>query len=557
MDRIYREALNAHPDACAIVDPQGKIVTFAQFDQRIRATADWLADQGVTRGDRLAIWLINRPDWLVMLFSAARLGAIVLATNTRFRAHELQHILSQARVHWLVMQTGFRKLDFAAIVDEVDAGALPDLQHVIMLDASGDSPTQVLGKPVTRYPAKPWPPCASDRRHNNDQDHARGHRRDPHHGHHHGHGQTEIADTPELPVILFTTSGTTRGPKLVLHTQATLVRHSLAVSDGWQMKGEDNSLLAALPLCGVFGLNSALGALAAGIPIVMLDVFNADDANAALLRHRSSHLYATDEMLRRMADAWPTGRKAALKKVGFAAFSPGSSDLAQRMAPMGFPLLGLYGSSEVQALFSYQNPALPETERTLGGGRPVSFESVHVRARHPERQTLCAVGEAGELEISAATNFPGYLDNDEATRAAHTADGYFKTGDLGYVREDGSFVYLARMGDALRLGGFLVDPTEIEYALTRYAGVSAAQVVGLNIGGTLQPVAFVQSPDPAASTQAMRDALAAHVAPFKVPARIWMIDEFPSTASANGNKFQRVKLRDMALQRLSEEVQRA
>jgi len=109
----------------------------------------------------------------------------------------------------------------------------------------------------------------------------------------------------------------------------------------------------------------------------------------------------------------------------------------------------------------------------------------------------------------------------------------------------------------LRLGGFLVDPTEIEYALTQYAGVSAAQVVGLNIGGTLQPVAFVQSPDPAANTQAMRDALAAHVAPFKVPARIWMIDEFPSTASANGTKFQRVKLRDMALQRLSDEVQRA
>jgi len=551
MDRIYREALNAHPDACAIVDPQGEIVTFAQFDQRVRATADWLTDQGVKRGDRLAIWLINRPDWLVMLFAAARLGAIVLATNTRFRAHELQHILSQARVRWLVMQTGFRKLDFAAIVDEIAAGALPDLQHVIMLDASADSPAQVLGKPVTRYPTASWAPRASARRHDYDheQDHAHGHRRDD--------GQSDSGDTPELPVILFTTSGTTKGPKLVLHTQATLVRHTLAVSEGWQMKGEGNGLLAALPLCGVFGLNSALGALAAGIPIVMLDVFNADDANAALLRHRSSHLYATDEMLRRMADAWPAGRKAALKKVGFAAFSPGSSDLAQRMAPMGFPLLGLYGSSEVQALFSYQDPALPETERTLGGGRPVSFTHVHVRARHPERQTLCAVGEAGELEISAPTNFPGYLDNDDATRAAHTADGYFKTGDLGYVREDGSFVYLARMGDALRLGGFLVDPTEIEYALTQYAGVSAAQVVGLNIGGTLQPVAFVQSPDPAANTQAMRDALAAHVAPFKVPARIWMIDEFPSTASANGTKFQRVKLRDMALQRLSDEVQRA
>lgn len=548
MDCIYHAALSRHPDACAIVDPQGEAVTYLQFDQRVTAAAQWLAAQGVGRGDRLAIWLINRTEWLVLLFAAARLGAVVLATNTRFRGHELQHILSQAGVRWLIMQTGFRKLDFAAIVDEVDANALPALQHIILLDGTGDSPAQILGKPVIRYPLHAQAACGSGPTHTETStlpsSSATAQR-------------VAASDVPDLPVILFTTSGTTRGPKLVLHTQATLARHTMAVCAGWQMGQPGDSLLAALPLCGVFGLNSALGALAAGMPIVMLDVFNADDANAALLRHGTSHLYATDEMLHRMADAWPQGRRAALRKVGFAAFSPGSQDLASRLAPLGFPLFGLYGSSEVQALFSYQDPALPDSERALGGGRPVSFDAVRVRARHPETQTICAAGEAGELEISSLNNFPGYLDNEDATRAAYTTDGYFKTGDLGYMRDDGSFVYLARMGDALRLGGFLVDPTEIEYALTQYAGVTAAQVVGVDIGGTLQPVAFVQTTNTDTDSQAMRMALAARVAPFKVPARIWIVEEFPSTASANGTKFQRVRLRDMALQRLHDEASTA
>jgi fatty-acyl-CoA synthase len=156
--------------------------------------------------------------------------------------------------------------------------------------------------------------------------------------------------------------------------------------------------------------------------------------------------------------------------------------------------------------------------------------------------------------MHSPTLFKGYFNNPLATKEAFTEDGFFKTGDLGYVRADGSFVYQSRMGDTMRIGGFLVDPSEIEHVLAEQPEIQSAQVVGIEIEGKLRPVAFVikaTSEEP--SVPSILNNVAAQLAKFKVPARLWFVDEFPATASANGLKFQRVKLREMAVKRLSAE----
>lgn len=524
LDSIYSHTLAHTPDAIALIDPQHNAISYAQFEQRVNASTQWLAAQGIAPGDRVAVWLINRPEWLVLLFAVARLGATLVAVNTRYRSHELQYILSRSQASWLIMQPGFRKLDFPAIVAGVDPAELPDLRRVIVLDPDASTPTTILNKPVVHYAPDLHTSVASP----------------------------PVANRADLPVILFTTSGTTKGPKLVVHTQRTLSGHAHNVHRGFGFGQPGDNLLAALPLCGVFGLNSVLGALAAGETVVMLDVFNAEDTIAALLGHRTTHFFATDEMLRRIAEVWPAGKRASLKQVGFAAFSPGAEDLAQTLADIGFPMRGVYGSSEVMALFSQQRAELPIAERTSGGGTATSAQA-RIRIRNPETGELCPLGTAGEIEIASPTNFVGYLNNPQATAAAIMDDGYFKTGDLGYLREDGSFVYLSRMGDAMRLGGFLVNPTEIEYAVTLFEGIRDAQVVAVEMQGKLRPLAFVLADAHAPSAQSMIESLSDTLAPFKVPARIWVVDEFPTTASANGLKFQRVKLRDMALERLAAE----
>src|SRR5690606_17878947 len=114
-----------------------------------------------------------------------------------------------------------------------------------------------------------------------------------------------------------------------------------------------------------------------------------------------------------------------------------------------------------------------------------------IRIRDKESGRLLAPNESGEIEIRAPTSFIGYYRNPEATAEAIDDEGFFRTGDIGYLRPDGSFVYVARAGDAIRLSGFLVDPAEIEDALKTIDGVADAQVVGVEEVGKTRPVAFV------------------------------------------------------------------
>jgi fatty-acyl-CoA synthase len=526
LSSLYRARLAAAPGQAAFHVGE-KTWSIAEFDGLVRRTAVWAETHGVREGDHVAVWLVNRVEWLAWFFALARLGATVVAVNTRFRSHELEYILERSGARFLVMQAGFHRIDFGGVLSEVDAGALTALETIVMLDADA-SHQQLLGRPVLHFdPSAADADAAPDR------------------------------EDAKRPAIMFTTSGTTKGPKLVMHSATTLTRHTRGVARLYALDQPGAVPLAVLPLCGVFGLNSALAALVAGAPIVMQEVFDAAETLALMQRHGVTHFFGSDEMLRRI-DALAVGERPlpALRLAAFAAFSAGAPELAEQLGRRGFPLRGLYGSSEVQALFSLQSDALPLPDRALGGGLPCGAPhgDTHVRVRNPETGVLCGHEVAGEIEISAPTNFIGYLNNPQASADAFTPDGYFRTGDLGYTRADGSFVYLARMGDAMRLGGFLVDPSEIEYAMGLHGGVEAVQVVAVEIGGQPRPVAFVRGQGSDEDARRLRDTVAASLAAFKVPARIWFVDEFPATASANGVKVQRNKLRDLALARLAEEA---
>ena len=146
-----------------------------------------------------------------------------------------------------------------------------------------------------------------------------------------------------------------------------------------------------------------------------------------------------------------------------------------------------------------------------------------------------------------------YYGNPQATAAAFTADGFFKSGDLGYTVAEGEFVYLSRIGDVLRLSGFLVNPLEIEAVLDAHPTVATSQVVGIDGPRGPMPVAFVLPKNGAGVDEA---ALIAHckkqIAHYKVPHHVLPIAVFPFTASANGNKIQKTRLREMAVAALRE-----
>jgi fatty-acyl-CoA synthase len=490
-----------------------------QFVRRVDETAAWLAAHGIVSGDVIAVWLVNRLEWVTLLFAAARLGAIVAAVNTRYRSAEVEHLLRVSGAKLLVVEAQFRSIDFPAILAGIDKAAVPALKRVAIVGA-GDVRAQW---PIVRFDAfkTTYPPAQAP--------------------------QQDV----DAPVLLFTTSGTTKGPKLVAHSQATLAGHAVAVSKALGLSAKNHSLLAMLPFCGTFGMSALLGFLAAGATVHVLDAFDTEVALRTLQGHQITHTFGSDEMFRRMLASTNAPHPFPHAELfGFAAFQPGWREFAEQAEARGLPLYGLYGSSEVQALFSIGRKDAPFADRIECGGWPMSPDAM-VRVRDTATGELAKPGDLGEIEIKTPSRFIGYFRNPQATSSAMTTDGFFRTGDLGRLRGDGSFIYETRAGDAMRLGGFLVAPGEIEDELKSCAGVGDVQVVEVDLGGQARCVAFVIADGAARPAEQQLIAhLRERLAAYKVPVRIFFVDAFPVTESANGIKIQRGKLRAMAMERI-------
>lgn len=520
LDRRASEA----PDSPALVASNGQTVSYAELGRLSRRTAAWLTSQGLSKGDCVAVWLVNRVEWLALLYGAGSIGVGVVAVNTRYRGAELQHILRRSSASMLVLDAQFRKIDFLSLLQDVDPDSVPDLSCIAILE-QGQQPDNILGRKVVRFDLAVLPD-----------------------------GEVPENSAPDALAVLFSTSGTTKLPKLVMHTQRTLSYHTRHLSRAFGFAQDGARLLGALPLCGVFGLNPVLAAIAGGATVYLMEAFDDREAAELIKRHSITHAFGSDEMFRRILENTTEEKPMpAACVVGYAALQAGASELARAAWSRGVPMTGMYGSSEVNALFSKQPDHLPLDERIKAGGVPVSAEA-RVQIRDPETGELLPAGKSGIIEIRAPSNFIGYWNDPDATAKVIDAEGFYRTGDMGMLREDGSFVYEARIDDAMRLSGFLVNPGEIEDVLKGIEGVKDAQVISVTLDGKLRSAAFIipapgASPDPS-NVIAEAGRL---MATFKVPARVWVVEQFPVTESANGMKIQRAQLRKMAAERLETE----
>ncbi|SMF30117.1 fatty-acyl-CoA synthase [Tistlia consotensis] len=515
------ELLAERRTAGAALIYEGRRISFAELDERARRVAAGLAALGVGEGDRVAVWLPNVPAYLEVFVACCHLGAICVAVNTRFRSVEVGDIVGRTGASALVFWPGFKGIDFPGILRGVDAAALGALRHIVTLgDPAG---AEHIAQAETR--SYDWLA---------------------------GHAPlAESRGRPESPCKIFTTSGTTSGPKFVLHNQATATRHGGDVARAFGFDADDAVLLQVVPLCGVFGFAQIMGGLASGRPSVLLPAFDAAEAARLIREHRITHTNGADDMLDRLVREGEGGEAGArpfpsLRLFGYAKFNPALADVVERAEAAGITAVGVYGMSECMALFSFQPPGADSARRKLGGGIPVSPEA-EVRVRDRDSGRLLPPGENGEIEIRAPSVMIGYFGNEAATRATFTEDWFLKTGDLGSLTDDGGFIYLARMGDSLRLGGFLVNPQEIETHLLTHPAVDGCQVVGVVHGDRTRAVAFVTLQPGAEATEAeLIGHCEGRLARFKVPLRVLPVADFPVTQGANGVKVQRGRLREMA-----------
>jgi fatty-acyl-CoA synthase len=494
----------AAPQAPAATDADQSL-DWTRFAALAQGYAALLARHGIAYGDRVALWLPNCVDYFALVFACARLGATAVHINTRFRVSEVGNLLRRSGARVLVMTWGFAPVDFAALLAAVPQDERAALRCVIGRKAAV---RDVAGLPVVAL--------------------------EP---------QGEIRDqaSPDAPCLTFTTSGTTSGPKLVVHHQRSIAHHANDIARALGTQRSGSALLAAVPLCGTFGQSLAMGAAAGGAHLVFMDQFDGAAAAALIRKHKITHTGGSDDMMGRIAQAAGKQPFETLVFSGFANFTPSSNVSIAVADELGMRPRGLYGSSEVQALFSIS----PDDRRLADGGVPVSPQA-EVDIRDPETGMPVDDDCDGELCIRAPSIFAGYLDDPEATARAFTSDGFFKTGDLARRASPG-FVFKTRIGDTLRLGGFLVNPEEIESFLQTLPGIAEAQVVAVEHKGDRVAFAFIRAGEGAPPREA--DILArcrASLARYKLPVRVITLAAFPVTESPNGTKIQRAKLRDMA-----------
>jgi fatty-acyl-CoA synthase len=499
------------------LDPAGSAVTDVAgtlnrrtFHDRVLCFAAGLRKAGVDPSAHVALWLPNGVDYLAAIFACARLGALAVHVNTRFRSAEVGSLLRRSRAVALVTEWGFPAADFPSIFAALPAEDRATVRCVL-------SPQPALG--VTELAGLPVLSL---------------------------HGAVADAGPDEAsadkPCLTFTTSGTTAGPKLVLHDQQAIAGHAADVARHIGLDAGDAVLLGVLPLCGTFGNVAAMAAIAGGAHIVSLAQFHGATAVELIQKHRVTHVIGGDDLFGRLAAV--AGRRIfnTVRFSGFAAFHSTAAASIAAAEAAGMQPRGLYGSSELQALFSVSEGE----NRLLGGGVPINAHA-RLAVRDPETGLALPSGTSGELWVDAPSRFIGYLENPVATERAIDSDGMFRTGDLARLSGTG-FIYEARIGDAMRLGGFLVSPEEIETVIQAQPGVAGVQVVAASRGdGDSVPVAFVRPNDDAQLDEAaLRARCLELLARFKVPERIVVIEAFPIVESPNGPKVQKIRLREMA-----------
>ena len=523
-------------------------VSFAEFRERVNRLARGLAALGIRHGENVAIWLPNRPEWFFAQYACARLGAVVVALNPRYKAHELGYILGQSEAKALLITDHLGGIDYfetlhevlpelpASVPGELTSARFPELRHIIV-DADDPYPgchrladVVDLGREAEEAGGRRASVVPSE-----------------------GSPLQPPAPTPK-PDDVFTilyTSGTTSFPKGAMITHRNCVPHGWTIGDVLRMTPHDR-VLHALPAAGTWGgVNIPLTTWSHGASLVLMDVFDPLRALQLIERERCTVWNAVDVMVKAVLDHPDLDRydRSSLRTGGLGSTGGGGRGLFEAWVGKIGVRHGYepYGMTEVNAMALYHDLDEPLELRKLPGVHPAP--GLEVRVVHPETGAVCKPGEEGELQFRGERVTRGYYKKPEETAAAFTPDGWFCSGDLGIQDGQGHTIFKGRLRETLRISHFMVAPGEIEAFLMSHPDVRQAFVVGVPDPKLNEaPVAYVIAGDGVRLTEeALRAFCRGKIASYKIPLWIRFVEDVPRTPSPHGDKVQRGKLREQAI----------
>ena len=503
---------------------KGRRLTFADLAAGVDRAAKGLIALGIRPGDKVALWLLNRPEWIEAAFAVMKIGAVLVPINTRLRTEDVAYIADQSDATALILAERSGPIDYLAMVRELvppgvasAATRLPKLRHIVLF---GDAP---------RPDTVAWSAVLDGGAAVDDAALA---------------ARADAVDPEDLAFLMYT-SGTTGFPKGAMHCHR-IIRNvterafRLAIT-------ERDVIMMYLPLFHLFAFSEGLlTSMVSGARQVLTEGFDPAESLDLMARERATVLHGFDTHYKELMEAQERDpRDIGRIRTGIAAAGMQSSTAIARRARTVFgPLVSGFGMSEIGVGVAIG--ALDSTEEQCCEASGFPAPGYEVRIVDPETGRDQPTEVPGEILARGYTLMRGYYEKPEATAAAIDADGWLHTGDMGLLRADGHLRFMGRYKDMLKIGGENVDPMEVEAFLMTHPAVNLVAVVSFPDARLSEVgVAFVRAEPGQALTE---DDVLAHcrgrIASFKIPRRVIFVDDFPMTSSG---KIQKVHLRAEAL----------
>ena len=500
-------------------DPQRPFVafedrrlTYAQVDAQADALAAALHELGIEAGDRVALTLPNWPEFVVSAFAAAKLGAVIVPLNPRFTPPELQYMLRHSESVAVVTAENWEGTDYLARFEQF-LGVLPDLQYVLSV-----------GEEDLWY---------DDRIHQFEDLVSSGE----------GRTYPRWEGSADEPFAILYTSGTMGKPKGVQLTHENLMANAALSADAIGLVPDD-VVFGVNTLFNAFGIGTGvLGTMVAGASLVLHEGYDTAQALEIVERERVTvfHGVPTNFVLALNATGGDFERLGTLR-TGVVAGAPVPEELVQRIQRELVPGIRVgYGMTETGNLVAVNTPADPPGKQVATVGRPLPEADVRII---DVDGSVLPVESVGEVAVKGPGVMRGYYRQPGETAQVFTADGYFLTGDLGMVDEEGFLHIIGRRKEMIIRGGFNVYPREVEDRLHAHPAVLDVAVVGLpdEILGEVACACIVPVEGAIVTGEEIRDFCREVLADYKVPDLVRFLDSFPLTGSG---KVRRVELSRM------------
>ena len=524
------------PDEEALVYPdRGLRYTYREFNEVVDECARALMALGLERGDHVAVWGQNVPEWVTLQFATGKMGAVLVTVNPAYRASELEYVLDQSDAAALFMTGGVGDADFLEIlrqaVPELDAsengelsrGKLPFLRHVVLM---GGEPPE--GMPVAGFEgflgrAREVSPEELRRR-------------------------RESLDADDVINMQYT-SGTTGFPKGVQLTHSNIVKNAYYIGDCMKLGPEDRVCIP-VPFFHCFGcVLGTLNTVTHEGTMVPVEQFDAEKVLRAVHEERCTAVLGVPTMfIAELEHPDFEDYDTSSLRTGIMAGSPCPMEVMKQVVDvMGASEITIaYGQTESSPVITQTRTDDPLEIRVSTVGR--ALPETEVRIVDVDTGEDCAPGEQGELWTRGYLVMKGYYKMEDKTREVIDEEGWLHTGDLAVMDENGYVKITGRAKDMIIRGGENIYPREIEEFLYTHPDVSDAQVYGVpdEKYGEQVAAAVKKRPESDLSEEDVKEYCREKIARYKVPRYVEFVEEYPMTASG---KIQKYKLREAAVER--------